>query len=79
MSLFCGVVHGVLSSLENILLRKRELVALLCVVAVCVLCLFLRVLWVGLWSVIAALPGHTHFFMNLAYSLYILSYCMIMI
>ena len=40
-----------------ILLRKRELVALLCVVglvAVCGLCLFLTVLWVGLQSVIVA-------------------------
>ena len=32
---FCGVVLGVLSSYS-----VRELVALLCVVAVCVLCLF---------------------------------------
>ena len=29
----------------------------LCVVAVCVLCLFLGVLWVGLQSVIVAFPG----------------------
>ena len=35
-------------------------IALLCVVAVCVLCLFFTVLWVGLWSVIVAFPGHTH-------------------
>ena len=28
-----------------------------CHMVVCVLCLFLRVLWVGLWSVIAVLPG----------------------
>ena len=38
-------------------LRKRKLVALLCVLAelnvdVSVLCLFLTVPWVGLWSVI---------------------------
>ena len=26
---------------------------------VCVLCLFLTVPWVGLWSVIVALSGHT--------------------
>ena len=46
-SLLCGVVLGVLSSLATILLRKRELVALLnCVVAVCALCLFLTVPWV---------------------------------
>ena len=29
--------------------------------AVCVLCLFLTVQWVGLQSVIVAFPGHTHF------------------
>ena len=38
-SLFCGVVLGLLSSLANILLRKRELVALHCVVTgVAILC-----------------------------------------
>ena len=41
--------------------RKRELVPLLCVVAVCGLCLFLMVPLVGLQSVFAAFPGHTHF------------------
>ena len=30
-----------------------------CCVAVCVLCLFLAVPWVGLWSVSVAFPGHT--------------------
>ena len=59
-SMFCGVVLGVLSSLAINLLRKRELVALLCVVAVCVLCLFLKVLWVGLQSVIVTFLGQTH-------------------
>ena len=29
---------------------------------VCVLCLFLTVSWVGLWSVIVALPGETHLY-----------------
>ena len=43
------------------LVRGRELLALLCVVAVCVLCLFLVVPWVGLQSVIVAFPVHTHF------------------
>ena len=33
----------------------------LAVVAVCVMCLFLLVLWLSLWSVIVAFPGHTHF------------------
>ena len=47
-------------------LRKRELVALMylcsrCRVTVRVLCLFHVALRVGLWSVIVALPGHTHF------------------
>ena len=32
-----------------------------CVVAVCVLPLFPKVLWVGLQSVNVAFPGHTHF------------------
>ena len=34
----------------------------LIVLTVCVLCLFLMVLWVGLQFVIVAFPGHTHFF-----------------
>ena len=58
---FLWVVLGSLSSLAIILLRKRELVALLYVVAVCALCLFLLVLWVGLQLVIVVFPGHTHF------------------
>ena len=33
-----------------------------CVVAVCDLCLFLTVPWVGMQSVIVAFPGHTHIF-----------------
>ena len=32
----------------------------LCLSVFCVLCLFLTVPWVGLWSVIVAFPGHTH-------------------
>ena len=31
-----------------------------CRVTVSVMCLFLRVLWVGLWFVVVAFPGHTH-------------------
>ena len=50
----------ILSSLAIILLRKRELVATICVVTVCVLFLILAVLWVGLQSVILAFPGHRH-------------------
>ena len=40
---FCAVVFGVLSSLAIIMVRKRELVALLCVVNICVLCLLITV------------------------------------
>ena len=58
--LFCGVFLGVLSSLAIILLRKRVLVALLCDVAVCVLCLFLTVPCVGLPCVVVVFPGHAH-------------------
>ena len=42
------VILGVLSNLATILPRKRELVALLCHVAVCALCLFFKVPRVGL-------------------------------
>ena len=51
-SLVCGLVLNFLSSFAIILLRKSELVVLVlhqfCHVAVCVLCLFLAVPWVGL-------------------------------
>ena len=62
---FNAILNSVLSSFAIILLRKTELVALLklcpcCRVTVSVLCLFLAVPWVGLWSVIVAFPGHTH-------------------
>ena len=50
-------------SLAIISLRKKGLVSLLklcyfCCVAVIVLCLFLVVPWVGLWSVIVTFSGH---------------------
>ena len=35
---------------------------LICVVAVCVLCLLLMAVYVGLQSVTVALPGNTYFF-----------------
>ena len=35
-----------------------------CHVAVIVLCLFLTVSWVGLWSVIVAFPKHTHLLLD---------------
>ena len=58
----CIVINyllSVLSSFAVILLRKRELVVLYllsscCHVAVCVLCLFLVIPWVGLQRVIMA-------------------------
>ena len=50
------MVLDVISSWAIILLR-RELVALLCVVDACVLCLFLTVPCVALQSVIVAFPG----------------------
>ena len=46
-------------------MRKKELVALhYCVVAVCVLCLFLMVPWVGLQSLMVSFPDHTHLFLE---------------
>ena len=50
----CDVVLGDLSSLAIILLRKREL-------AVCIMCLFLAVPWVGLRTVIVVFSGDTWF------------------
>ena len=57
------MVLGVLSSFAIVLMRKRELVALLklyswCLVTFSVLWLFLVVLLIGLQSVIAVFPGH---------------------
>ena len=37
--MFCGVILGVLSSLAIMLLGKRKLIALICVLAICVLSL----------------------------------------
>ena len=64
-SLSCSVVLRVLSIFAIILLRKWELVAcfhfiVFCFrVAFCVLCLFIRLPWVALWSMIVAFPSHT--------------------
>ena len=58
--LYCVMVLGVLYCLAIVLLRKRELVALLCAVAGRLLCLFLAKPWAGLQPVIEAFPGHTH-------------------
>ena len=63
-SLFYGVILYVIYCFTVILLRKRELIALLhCVfagVAVGILCVFHTVLWVGLLCVFASFPDHTH-------------------
>ena len=58
-------LHYVHSSFAIILMRKRELVALLllsfgCLVTVNLLRLFLTVPWVGLQCVIVVFPDHTH-------------------
>ena len=66
-SLICNAVISVLSRFAIILLRKRELVALVlysyCCMNVYVLCRFLTEPWVGLWSVIVAIRGHTYLFL----------------
>ena len=64
-SLFCCVLLCVLSSFAIILMRKRELVALLllssrCLVTLSVPWLFLIVPFVGLQCVIVVFPDHTH-------------------
>ena len=54
-------MNFVLSSLAAILLRKRGLVALLnCVVAVCIMCVFIVAPLVCLQVVTVAFLGHTH-------------------
>ena len=63
---FCGVVLDNPNRVAIILLRKRELVALLKVfvcncATVCVLCLLLVVQWVVLQSVSMLFPGHLLF------------------
>ena len=65
-SLFWCALLYVLSSFAIILMRKRELVAMLllsflCLVTVNVLWLFLIVAWVGLQFVIVVFPDYTHF------------------
>ena len=67
-SLFCNaVLEFPFYSFVIILLRKKEswmLYVNCCLVHVIALCLFLTVLWIGLWSVIVAFPGLTHFLSN---------------
>ena len=66
-SMFCYALLYVDSSFVIILMRKRELVALLSVSSWCVLIvvwLFLAVPWVCLQFVIAVFPNPTHYFNN---------------
>ena len=62
---------GTLSSLAITLLRKRgreragSFEYFKCVLAVCVLCLFFMLPWVGLQSATVAFPGHTHLLFQL--------------
>ena len=44
--------------------KESLLLYLDCVVAICVLCPFLIVSWVGLQSVIVTFPGHILFYIN---------------
>ena len=60
MALFLGMVPGVLSSLACLDIFFQSWY--FCVVAVCVLCLFLTVPCVGLQSVIVLFSDHIHFF-----------------
>ena len=63
-SMFCCTLPYVHSSFAIILIRKRELVALLSLSSWClvvVVRLFLAVPWVCLRFVIVVFPDHTHF------------------
>ena len=66
-SLFWYSLLSVLIGFAIILIRKKELVALLllsfgCLVTLSIMWLFLMVLWVGLQCVLVECPGHTHYF-----------------
>ena len=62
-SMFCCTLLCVLSGLAIILMRKRVLVALLCL-SPGVLLLFLTVPWVGLQCVILVFSDHTHLLLS---------------
>ena len=64
-SLTCGVVLSVFTTLANIFVRKRKLVALLFLYCGCLCSVFLPRGGIGLQSVIVAFPGHTHLLLNL--------------
>ena len=64
-SIFCCALRCVLSSFAIILMRKREIVALLSLSSWClviVVRLFLAMPWVCLQFVIVVYPDHTHYF-----------------
>ena len=72
LSLFSFAVHSFLSTFAIISLRKRELVALLCLLAAVRLSVFcVSSSWcrwlVGLQFVIVAFPGHTHLFFHVVF------------
>ena len=63
-SMFCCTFLYVPSTFANILMEKRELVALLSLSSWClmiVVWLFLAVPWVSLQFVIVVFPDHTHY------------------
>ena len=65
-SMFCCALFYVLSSFANVLMGKRELVALLSWSSWClviVVWLFLAVPWVGLQCVIVVFPDQTHLYL----------------
>ena len=64
-SIFCCALRCVLFSFAIILMRKREIVALLSLSSWClviVVRLFLAMPWVCLQFVIVVYPDHTHYF-----------------
>ena len=68
LSMFCCTLLYVLSSIEIILMGKRELVALLNLSPWCLVMvdwLFLSVPWGCLRFVIVVFPDHTHYFLCL--------------
>ena len=79
-SLFWYALLSVLSTFVIILLRKRELIAILylsscCLMTLSVLWLFCTATWVCLLCVIVVFPDHTHFLfgsVNLIYDTYLL-------
>ena len=75
LSVIAPIVFGfcVVSSFAIVLPRKRELFRyFICVVAVCVLCLLVMALFVGLQSVTVALPLHTYLLFHCQHKFHLL-------